>query len=826
MAKILSMSLLGNKLYLEFDEAMTSVSANTSTFDLGSTNESLGINSLSGDSTASWVITLDASIPSSDYLKISGLGSLAKSTTTGAYLNDYTTYALGTVHGTTLDFSLNSGNVSKIILGNGADIVSVSGADRENIDLSETVKSIDAVRFVDNGVFNFQDSNDIRAFVFVEGFDVSNLETNDKLDLPSAKIAANVTNFNGIDVGTIASHSIVDGIATFKDSLGNDVIIDTDTEVLQATQYLNKNIVDAGVTAAFNFNFDTDNYGLGVFQKGALNSDYSLGIGLGGLTGITLSNTAGVNKVQIVDSTGPQMDHVQAGGKGIDAYFSETVNSASVSGLHLYKNGLTDMGGLTTTVNGSIVSINSSQNLAATDFVVAAIDPMFSYQATDVLGNTSNSNDFFVSARAYGGAGDNVIDLSTLAGVMRALGGGGDDTIKASTRGGEILNGEDGNDTLVGSIRALAYTTLIGGNGNDILDSGAGYSNMDGGAGNDTYIVRTYGGTYLENSDSGVDLVQSYVQYLALNSNVENLRIMSTGAANGTGNELNNIIYAGAGNNVIDGGGGIDSVSYASAISGVTVDLSLTTAQATGGSGTDTLLNIENLYGSNYNDVITSSSVSNKIYGLGGNDSIAVAAGNSADYLDGGVGIDTISYSRATAGVSIYLSLTGAQNTIGSGTDTILNFENAFGSGYNDVLSGNSLSNVLNGLNGNDVINGGLGNDTLTGGAGYDTFVFNTTLSAMANRDLITDFSPVYDTIKLENGIFTKLTAVGALAAGNFCANTSGMAVDSNDFVCYNTTTPQISYDADGNGAGASVAFAVLGTSAHPVLTVADFVVF
>ena len=133
---------------------------------------------------------------------------------------------------------------------------------------------------------------------------------------------------------------------------------------------------------------------------------------------------------------------------------------------------------------------------------------------------------------------------------------------------------------------------------------------------------------------------------------------------------------------------------------------------------------------------------------------------------------------------------------------------------------------MLNGLNGNDVINGGLGNDTLTGGAGYDTFVFNTTLSAMANKDLITDFSPVYDTIKLENGIFTKLTAVGALAAGNFCANASGMAVDSNDFVCYNTTTGVISYDADGNGAGASVAFAVLGTSAHPVLTVADFVVF
>ena len=98
----------------------------------------------------------------------------------------------------------------------------------------------------------------------------------------------------------------------------------------------------------------------------------------------------------------------------------------------------------------------------------------------------------------------------------------------------------------------------------------------------------------------------------------------------------------------------------------------LTTAQATGGSRTDTLLNIE-IYpcGSNYNDVITSSSRSNKIYGLGGNDSIAVAAGNSADYFRWRVGIDTIS--RATAGVSIYLSLKQERKTVGSGTDTILN---------------------------------------------------------------------------------------------------------------------------------------------------------
>jgi serralysin len=62
-------------------------------------------------------------------------------------------------------------------------------------------------------------------------------------------------------------------------------------------------------------------------------------------------------------------------------------------------------------------------------------------------------------------------------------------------------------------------------------------------------------------------------------------------------------LYAGAGNNVLDGATGNDTVSYAYGLagtSGVTVNLAVAGAQATGGSGSDTLISIENLIGSAY----------------------------------------------------------------------------------------------------------------------------------------------------------------------------------------------------------------------------------
>ena len=71
--------------------------------------------------------------------------------------------------------------------------------------------------------------------------------------------------------------------------------------------------------------------------------------------------------------------------------------------------------------------------------------------------------------------------------------------------------------------------------------------------------------------------------------------------------------------------------------------------------------------------------------------------------MDGGAaGSDTASYADAAAGVTVSLAITTAQNTVGSGTDTLTNIENLTGSNLNDTLTGNTAANILNGGAGND----------------------------------------------------------------------------------------------------------------------------
>ena len=130
-------------------------------------------------------------------------------------------------------------------------------------------------------------------------------------------------------------------------------------------------------------------------------------------------------------------------------------------------------------------------------------------------------------------------------------------------------------------------------------------------------------------------------------------------------------------------------------------------------------------------------------------------------------------------------------------------------------MTGNALANRLE---------GGTGNDTLTGGAGADLFAFTTLPSATTNLDTITDFAIGVDKIQLENAIFTALTATGALGATMLRSGAGiSAAADSDDYLIYNTSTGALYYDADGNGAGAAVQFAVL--TGNPLLTAGDFVV-
>jgi Ca2+-binding RTX toxin-like protein len=189
----------------------------------------------------------------------------------------------------------------------------------------------------------------------------------------------------------------------------------------------------------------------------------------------------------------------------------------------------------------------------------------------------------------------------------------------------------------------------------------------------------------VEGQDGGEDLIVSSVSVFGLAVNVENLRLAAVSTAlKGIGNGLDNHIYGnqfdnalsggsgedllkggdgddtlsggtgndtfvgGAGDNQLNGGAnddtryyyeGGDTVSYAGASVGVTVNLSLTTAQVTG-VGTDVIVNMENLEGGNGADALRGSATENHLTGNAGNDFLSGLDGN--DSLDGGAGDDVI----------------------------------------------------------------------------------------------------------------------------------------------------------------------------------------
>jgi len=165
--------------------------------------------------------------------------------------------------------------------------------------------------------------------------------------------------------------------------------------------------------------------------------------------------------------------------------------------------------------------------------------------------------------------------------------------------------GGSGNDTLIGNRSA---NNLDGGSGNDILTGGTGNDTLTGGLGTDTAIYSsTYANTtislsaassvytltsLLDGTDlvSGVELFQFSDQSVA----VANLRLVSS-ITGGVGND---ILVDLAGNNIIDGGAGRDSVIYASPRADFTVRLSGTdfiVTDTVGSHGIDTMTNVERL---------------------------------------------------------------------------------------------------------------------------------------------------------------------------------------------------------------------------------------
>lgn len=229
-----------------------------------------------------------------------------------------------------------------------------------------------------------------------------------------------------------------------------------------------------------------------------------------------------------------------------------------------------------------------------------------------------------------------------------------------------------------------------------------------------------------------------------------------------TGGLFSDLFKSSSGNDILDGGPGLlgrDTVSYAAQPGPVNVNLSTGSAEkfvlSLGGppvlSSTDTLIDIESVIGSRFNDTIIGDAGSNVIAGLGGGDTI-----------DGGRGIDTVDYSASASGVRINLFDNTASGGHANG-DILISIENVIGSSSSDNdLTGSDIRNRLEGGNGvddisgqggDDTIIGGRGRDRLDGGEGNDTFVYSSV--ADSPNVLVNNDPPGWEWGDLQQGFDT-----------------------------------------------------------------------
>src|SRR5262249_53548992 len=115
----------------------------------------------------------------------------------------------------------------------------------------------------------------------------------------------------------------------------------------------------------------------------------------------------------------------------------------------------------------------------------------------------------------------------------------------------------DSYTNIQGIIGSAFNDTLIGDDGDNILRGRGGVDTMSGGDGDDRYVVDNPDDVVNELVGRGIDKIITKVDYtLAHGSEVEGLRAHSDQGLILNGNEVNNFIVGGAGNDTLSGGGG------------------------------------------------------------------------------------------------------------------------------------------------------------------------------------------------------------------------------------------------------------------------------
>ncbi len=388
------------------------------------------------------------------------------------------------------------------------------------------------------------------------------------------------------------------------------------------------------------------------------------------------------------------------------------------------------------------------------------------------------------------------------------IGDGGNDFIQGQN-GNDYIEGGDGFDQLRGG---NGDDTILGGAGDDLIRGGNGIDILDGGDGNDrisffeldqtqgvvadlaaqTMSNDGYGNSETLISIEGLGADTRFVDTFLGSDGVNLLFGRSDDIIDGRGGDDSLISGASVnGGGTINGGDGVDTLQLTgdflvdsngdgiaetvTTTIGVSVNLSAPTNQLQNDANgrQATLLNIENLVGTNLNDrlignaganVLTGGGGNDVLVGLGGNNTLLGGAGSDTlvdllggtnDVLDGGeefdnttFGVDIVSYydpNLGSSGVTVSLALQGTAQVTGRGSDTLTGIEVLAGTRFADTLTGDEFGNGLFGLGGADTLSSGAGDDSIVatgfgsvidGGADNDILSFWTNLFTGMPNDI------------------------------------------------------------------------------------------
>jgi Ca2+-binding RTX toxin-like protein len=351
-------------------------------------------------------------------------------------------------------------------------------------------------------------------------------------------------------------------------------------------------------------------------------------------------------------------------------------------------------------------------------------------------------------------------------------------TVDLNTQGVSQNTIAAGTDTLTGieNLIGSQYADTLTGDGNDnLLEGGLGNDTIVGGGGLDTasYAGASAGvtvslalqGAAQNTVNAGSDTLSGMWNLLgsAFNDTL-------TGDANGNrirGGAGDDILNPGANPgsfagpiDVLEGGQGSDTASFAGYATGVTVSMTPFGFgdASTGGNQIALFESIENVTGSSNADVIN-----------GNGDDNIIEGGLGDDVMDGGLGNDTVRFTGATA-ITLNLATLTPQAT-GYGTDTIINFENVRTGSGGDSITGDGNDNIFFDGGGNDTYDGAGGNDTINYSASTSTVTVDLN-TATASRgtfggtDTLTGMENVVGALLFTNAL-TGNTVANRLTGGN-----------------------------------------------------------